>query len=305
MGDSTSAAAPTAPEGKSVPQLYPLRDLIGGVVAQARDAHEARRTGKPRGPITGLKRLDEKINGALPVPGLIPVLGNTGSGKTALCGQIAASCGCPAVYATTEMSPRELLRRHAARVTGTYLNRFKSGEMPPEEVEKHMRRTAEELGHLSLLDATTAYASPKYLRDVLDVARAASTWGEARDAVLVIDSLHTWARSADTGAPEYDALNRHITLLQRLAHEARCCIFVICEQSRAAMEGGGVNSGAGTRSIEYSAEIVLDLRAEKEEDGAGEKPVKLTIVKNRHGAAGSTVSLAFNGALQRFKEVPK
>jgi hypothetical protein len=38
----------------------------------------------------------------------------------------------------------------------------------------------------------------------------------------------------------------------------------VCEQSRAAIAGGGVNSGAGSHSIEYRAEIVFDLQAGKE-----------------------------------------
>jgi replicative DNA helicase len=277
-----------------------LRDLIAEVEADAREAHEARKTGQPRGPLTGLKRLDDKIGGALPKDALTMVLGNTGTGKTALCGQIASDCRCPAVYVTTEMAPAELLRRHTARVTTTFLGRFKSGEMLPEEVANFMRRTVETLPHLSIVDATTAYASVAYLRDVLDVAK-----GNAKDAVLVLDSLHTWARGANIGASEYDTLNAHLTALGRLAKQSKCAIVVICEQSRAAMESGGVNSGAGSRFIEYSADLILDLKAGKHEEGSGERPVTLTLAKNRHGAADATVKLTFNGALQRFKEADK
>lgn len=83
---------------------------------------------------------------------------------------------------------------------------------------------------------------------------------------------------------------------------------MVCEQSRAAIAGGGgVNSGAGScsiecRSIEYGAEIVFDLQVGKEASGLGEREVAVKIAKNRHGAAGMTVNLQFNGALQRFKE---
>ncbi len=297
---SDGAAPDDQPKTAPIPRLWPLRDLIGEVVNDAAEAHEARKTGQPRGPITGLKQLDQKIGGALPKDALTMILGNTGTGKTAFAGQIVADCVCPAVYLTTEMAPAELLRRHAARVTATYLGKFKSGELTPEQVESLVTRTAQKLAHLSLVDGTTAYASVAYLRDVMDAAK-----GDAKHAVLVIDSLHTWARGSLSGAGEYDALNEHLTALGRLAKQAHCSIVVICEQNRAAMKdgaAGNANAGAGTRFIEYSADLIFDLDAKKTVDGAGEKPVMLTISKNRNGAPGETLNLEFKGAEQRFKE---
>jgi replicative DNA helicase len=300
--DTSTSDAPPKPVTPT-PRLWSLAALIGEVVSDAADAHEARKMGQPRGPMTGLKQLDQKIGGALPKDALTMILGNTGTGKTAFAGQIVADCGCPAVYLTTEMAPVELLRRHTARGTKTFLGRLKSGELPPTEVERLVTQTAQKLSHLSLVDGTTAYASIAYLRDVMDAAK-----GDAKHALLVIDSLHTWARGSGTGAGEYDALNDHLTALGRLAKQAHCSIVVICEQNRAAMKdgaSGNPNAGAGTRFIEYSADLLFDLDAKKTIDGAGEKAVTLTLSKNRNGAAGETLALEFNGALQRFREVEK
>lgn len=289
-----TSAAPLAPS----PVLFRFSDVIGEVLSDARDAHEAHRTGQPRGPMTGLRGLDAKLNGALP-PGPIIVLGNTGAGKTAFVTQIAASCQCPALLVTCEMAPAELFRRQMARVCGQFLGRFKSGEMEPGEVERMAARTAEAMPNLSLVDATRAYASPAYLQEV-----ALREKGDARHFLLVIDSLHAWTRSAGIKAPEYEALNESVQAIQTLARNLRCPVLVVCEQSRASMEAGGVNSGAGTRAIEYGAEIVLDLQAGKDE-ASGEKPVTLSFAKNRHGAKDARVNLQFNGALQRFREVER
>jgi replicative DNA helicase len=285
------------------PKLYPLENLLGEAVNEASEAHEARRTGQPRGALTGLNRLDEKIGGALPKDALTMILGNTGAGKTAFAGQVAAQCGCPAVYLTTEMAPVELLRRHTARETATFLGRLKSGELSPADFERLVRQTARQLAHIDILDATTAYASPDHLAGVMKEAK-----GDAKHAVLVIDSLHTWARGSGTGASEYDTLNEHLTALGRLAKHARCSIVVICEMNRASINASkdgaasNPNTGAGTRFIEYSADLLFDLNANKSADGGGEKSVTLTIGKNRNGAANETVKLEFNGALQRFRE---
>lgn len=290
---------PSKPNAQK-PRLWPLNQLINEALIDASEAHEAKLTGKPRGPITGLKKLDQKIGGSLPREAITIILGNTGAGKTAFAGQIASHCGCPAVYLTTEMSPVELLRRHTARETKTFLGRLKSGELTPAEFGNLVGQATKKIPQLDILEGTTVYADVSYLREVMNTAK-----GDAKDAVLVIDSLHTWARGSGTGASEYDALNDHLTSLGRLAKQVKCSVVVICEQSRAAMEGGGVNSGAGTRFIEYGADLVLDLKAKKEIDGAGEKSVTLTLAKNRHGVPGETLELHFNGALQRFEEVVK
>lgn len=285
------------------PRLYPLETLLGEAVNEATEAHEARRTGQPRGPITGLKTLDQKIGGALPKDALTMILGNAGTGKTAIAGQFAAHCGCPAAYLTTEMAPVELLRRHMAREMSVFLGRLKSGEMPPAEFERLARETARKLSALTIIDATTAYASVNHLADVMEAVK-----GDAKHAVLVIDSLHTWARGSGTGASEYDTLNEHLTALGRLAKHAHCSIIVVCEMNRAAMKegaAGNLNAGAGTRFIEYSADLMFDLNADKSAGGGGETEVVLTLSKNRHGVKGATVKLEFNGALQRFREVEK
>ena len=77
---------------------------------------------------------------------------------------------------------------------------------------------------------------------------------------MVVDSLHSWADSLGAEATEYDRLNAAMEALGRLARTLSCAVLVTLERNRAAMKGGGLNAGAGTRKIEYGAEVVLDLR---------------------------------------------
>src|SRR5262245_6513362 len=115
-----------------LPRLLRLGDLLDDWQADAQAVHDARVNGTPRGPLTGLATLDQQLGGAL-APGLHILHGQPGIGKTAFGLQVAASCGCPALYLTLEMSPLELLRRIAARETDTFLGRFRTGELSPEE----------------------------------------------------------------------------------------------------------------------------------------------------------------------------
>jgi replicative DNA helicase len=197
------------------------------------------------------------------------------------------------------MAPLELLRRLTARVTETYLGRLKSGEMRPADSLALARRAIEAAPLLHIVDATQAYASPVYLREVARIAK-----GDARHLLIVVDSVHSWAESAPHGAQEYESLNDGLAALRALSHQLTCPVLAVAERNRGSMKEGGLSAGAGTRKIEYGAETVIDLQRDEQarEDGAGEVPVVAKFSKNRNGAAGKSVRLKFNGALQRFQE---
>lgn len=287
------------------PKLFQLRDVLSDFRNDAIAAHEAHRTGTPRGPQTGFKVLDRELCGAL-APGLHFVHGNAGTGKTALALQIAAHNarpdGFPALYVTCEMTPVEMLRRLTANVTGTYLGRLKSGEMPPDEATALARRAIEAAPLLAFVDATQAAATPAYLWECAQIVK-----GSAPHLMTVIDSLHTWAQTlTGTGQStltEYEGLNGAITALQRLAAGVRSPVLMISERNRDSMKSGGLNAGAGTRKIEYQGETIFDLTRKGEADDlSGEVPVTLKIEKNRHGASGKTIDLVFRGATQKFRD---
>lgn len=285
-------------------QLMRFGDILDAFGDEAEAAHQARRTGRALGPISGLPTLDRELSGAW-LPGLHWVHGNAGAGKTAFALQIAAMCGAPALFVSCEMSPVELLRRHTARATETYLGRLKSGEMTRTDAEKLAHRAIAQAPDLCLADATCAAAPVGWIADAARIVRdAAQDESEKRHVFIVIDSFHSWATRLANGLTEYESLGLAITDLQTLAHTLSCPILAICERNRGSMNGGGLNAGAGTRKIEYSGETVIDLnRAEEAHPNAdGEVLVKLRFSKNRHGAAGRSVDLMFDGALQRFRE---
>lgn len=291
-----AAIAPSRPT--PLPQLSRLSNLLGAWETEAHAAWEARVNGTPRGPMSGFASLDRELGGCFS-PGLHIVHGQPGSGKTAFALQIAASCGCPALFLSCEMAPLELLRRHTARVTGTYLGRLKSGELAPHDSFKLAHQACAEAPQLALADGTAAYAPPLWLRDA-----AQATRGEHKHLLIVVDSVHSWAEGAPVEASEYDTLNAALLSLRQLAHWLGCPVLAVAERNRDSMKGGGLSAGAGTRKIEYGAETVLDLTRDmtKREDFTGNAEVKLKLAKNRHGAAGKELDFLFHGAKQSFSE---
>jgi len=279
-------------------RLSPLAALLTDWEIEAEAARASYESGTPRGPITNLPHLDRHLGGFL-CPGLHVVHGAPGTGKTALALQIAAECGAPALFVSCEMRPLELMRRVTARVTQTYLGRLKTGELPAAVSLDLARQAAASAPRLVLADATHGYAKPG------DILRAAEgTRGKAGALLIVLDSVHSWIDGCDVDATEYEKINAGLTQLRALAHRLDCPVLAVAERNRMSMKTGGLSAGAGSRKIEYGAETVLDLSVSEDalENASGEKPVKLRFSKNRNGAAGAAVELAFHGALQRFTE---
>lgn len=277
------------------PTLVRFEALLDGLCAEADARYEARRTGKPMAPVTGLTRLDEYLGDGL-APGLHILHGSPGVGKTAFALQSSALCSYPALYVTTEMTPLELFRRHTSRVTGTYLGRLKSGDLTGEKVRDLALRAMREAPLMALLDATE---TPAPIADVLRAAEVVR--GEASRLLVVVDSLHSWADGIESGE-EYERLNTALAHLRLLSKRLDSPILVIAERNRSSMRSGGQSAGAGTRKIEYGAESVLELDAKEESfDASGEIAVTLTISKNRNGTTGK-VGLRFCGRLQSYRE---
>lgn len=288
------------------PRLYRLRDLLDALSEHAARLEHARATGQPMGPVTGIEQLDRQLCGCLQ-PGLHVLKGNTGAGKTAFALQVAANCQCPALYVSCEMSALELLRRHIARVTQTHLARMKDpgydSDITPLTAEDIMHlaaRAVDAAPQLVIVDSTRrrAFAPPDYL---IEQARLLRQDFEAEHVLIVIDSLHSWARGIE--GEEYARLEAAIDELEGVAADLDCPILCIAEQTKKANEApeSGALASAGHRAIGYGSESVITLNASDEgPNGLGETSVRLKLDKNRNGARCKAIHLKFHGSFQRF-----
>lgn len=300
MANPSVTDGSTAAAARPEPRLLSLGDLLDEWQDDAQAAHGARVNGTARGPVTGLRSLDAALGGVL-APGVHILHAEPGIGKTALALQIAATCGVPALYLTAEMHCLELFKRITARETGTYLGRLKSGELTPEDSLDKARQAAAAVPHLTLADATAAFATLDWLTGAARVAR-----GAAPHVLVIVDSVHSWAAGSPAALDEYVALNAALDTLRQLAGRLNAPCLGIAERNRASMREGGLSASAGSRRFEYGSESVLELAKEDPDKAgplaAGETPVSLRLAKNRHGSAGTKLRLTFNGALQMFTD---
>lgn len=282
--------------------LIALSRLLDEFDALADELHTARLAGVVRGVVTGFPALDKLIGGTL-APGLTWLHGSPGAGKTAFAWQVAATCGCPCLFVSCEVAPIELLRRLTARHTRTFLGKFRTGELTGADAKQKARAAVASAPSVAILDGMTAFPTSARILESAEVLREQSG---AAHVLIVLDSLHTWAAGIGPGE-EYSRLAESIGALKAVAARLDAPILGIVERNRQSMESGGLSSGAGNRSIEYSAELVIgmDTTGTAKQSGDAEKPITLRVLKNRHGVNDGTVPLLFNGGFQSFRETPK
>jgi replicative DNA helicase len=289
-----------------------LGDLAGELLAQESIAREAALTGKAPGPTTGLPTLDEEIGGFM-ARGLHVLLAAPGAGKTALALQMAGTCGCPALYVTSEMPRVELLRRIMARTTKTFLGKLRGGKLGADELRSHVTQAARACPMLALYDATRTGATITDIHQKADDLRGRF---EASHVLIIVDSVTDWAQGAAAAIggdeskqaqTEYSVAEGALNGLKALTANLPGAVLAIAHRNRAGQNAKGSDrlfSAKATGRYEYIAESVWDLERDtaQEPDANHRTRGELTVLKNRHGAAGVSIDLEFEGRLQSFSE---
>lgn len=288
------------------PGLYGMGLLADEFDIFADKLEEARTTGKPIGPISGFDVIDRQLCGAFQ-QGLYVLTGNTGAGKTAFASQIAAQCGCPAMYVSCEMSRLELLRRTAARITKTPLQQFKDPVvcLPAAVLKSKVRKAIQAVPSVYIVDGIEEFASPQY---IIERAEGLKVAAGSDHVLVVIDSLHSWA--AWLNSEEYERLTQAVASLRKVSARLSCPILLISEQSKAvnrqSAQGSSVGSSspAGNRVIEYQSESVINLLSGNYDSSTGQTDIKLTFDKNRNGSQGFVLDMKFTGKFQSYEVAP-
>lgn len=285
------------------PKVTLLDGLIPEFLTSVEAASSARKSGIPIGPVTPFPALNVILGGAF-APGIHVVQAAPGAGKTAFCLQVAARGSAPALYVTAEMSEVELFRRLIARETQTFLLRLKNGELDPDTAMQLAAETVNKVPNFAFVDGTRGYASPEVIRDTAEGLRERAG---SRHLLIVVDSLHVWARSARSSelgsASDYDLINGGLNGLSQLAAELACPVVAVAHRNRGGQREGGLHAAKGSGDIEYIAESVIELTSDDAPpDAAGNKNVSVAVWKNRHGSIESGIPLQFSGRLQEFRD---
>ena len=302
-----------SPVSAPTPNPALTSDLVADLLAEEAKAREAKLSGRAPGPMTSFEPLDRELGGFL-APGVHTVLAAPGAGKTALCLQIAARCGCPTLYVSAEMRRVELMRRLIARETGEYLGKLRGGGLETEKLAALARRAAHQTPQMALFDAQEASANTQSGGATVSAlaarAVALKTHFQSEHLLIVIDSVTEWAPLALMNDPsservgEYALAEVAVNGLKNLASVLGCPVLAIAHRHRAAQskDADRLHGAKGTGRYEYISESVWDMERDQQNrpPGGESSYVDLTLLKNRYGAVGGTFRFCFEGRIQKF-----
>lgn len=287
-------------------------DLVADVIADARARHDERvETGKPvTGIRSGIPRLDELTGGM--EEGLYLLAAGPAVGKTTLASQMSkavAADGDPAIIATFENSPANLLLKILCAEAGVNTRDVRRGYADPDRLARAAATLAPILGRIVLVEGSGRLTVAQLRARAL---QAMNRCGSER-CLIVVDYLQLWAKaSAELRGlmSVRERVEALATELRELSMRLKNPVLAIASQNRV---GAGVdykrNGGATLDSLkesgdlEYAADVVIFLRESTERDATlPARAVDLSVGKNRNGETGK-VELVFRPDLGVLREV--
>ncbi len=281
-------------------------DVAAEVISLAKERLRLRNeTGSSiAGLLTGLKGLDEALNGLN--PGLHVLAGAPGVGKTTLSLQIAlhaASKGHPVIYVTYENSPVNLMTKalcsHAG-ISSTLLERGFADLQPLQQAVTDLKPSLE---RLALVEGTSKLT----LTEIRGKALQLTSRFPAQPSLVIFDYLQRAAHGSG-----YDQIRHNVSALagelRDLSNTLQSPILALSSQNRSA---GAYGNGGGSAALdslkesgdlEYSADSVLFLKRSDRKAQDPARAVDLVVAKNRYGASDLTIPLIFRPDLGRLRE---
>lgn len=243
---------------------------------------------------TGIRTLDDSLDGGLSPGHVCVVLGEPNKGKTALVGGITATMmqAGGAVLAFSEMDGEEMLARWFAGQSGLPLRAQKRGDL-----------TDWQWG----LAANASDRMARWEWSVRPVMPFVAMANEARAykrkhpslAAIVVDYLQLVDNGCENRVQDIERTTRGFKLL---AAELGVVVFELSQPDKASAKSGelGMSSSRGASSIEADCDLlIIPIRDEADPSRAG-----LKMAKWKHGPKRDLElgTLRFNGARMVFEE---
>lgn len=95
---------------------------------------------------------------------------------------------------------------------------------------------------------------------------------------------------SEKGSKEYDLMTQAATDLQALARELGITIYLVSQISNESEKGNSAGAGfKGTGALEAVADLAIKLERDRKKEGPLDQyvPLKIKVVKNRHGFTGT------------------
>ena len=280
-------------------------DLFGSqqLASMFLDELERRRSGKSCAVKTGFVDLDRDLGGGLWAGQLVILAARTSVGKTALSWQIAVNAaersGRPAVFASAEMPPIELIEREFSRQARVDSNILRNGQLSQDEA-RAVAGAFDGVASCNVIVGDARGASIAKLRS--QARRAIMRHGAL--SLIVVDYLQ-FVQPDDARANRNEQVAGISRSLKALAAEADCPVLALSQLNRLAERREGhrpqLSDLRDSGAIEQDSDVCLLIyrpEVHNPTDRPGE--ADLIIAKNRNGPLGET-KLTFIKEQTRFE----
>lgn len=245
---------------------------------------------------TGLRSLDERLDGGLCPGDVMVILAAPNTGKTVLAGQISAQFmrdGLPVLW-FCETSEEKMLTRWLSGESGV-----------PQRAQKRGDLTNFQWGEAN--NGANRMAKWKCaVRPLMSVAQIeAEATAFKREhgglGAVVVDYIQLVDNGLDNSVANIERTTRELRLMAA-KERLDCVVIELSQPDKASAKSGelGMSSGKGASSIEADCDVlVIPLR-----DGKDEKRAGLRLAKVKDGAKRDIPlgELRFNGARMAFEE---
>ncbi len=240
----------------------------------------------------GIRELDEQVQppeaGDMIVIAARPNIGKTVLAET-IADNLARGAQYPVLFASLEMSRKQLTQRAIARYGDIDHAKIKRGDLSPAEQDV-ARRVANERRSLNLLYEDR----PGITTDTLRLSAATVKAQHGGVTAIVVDYL---GLLGDQNESEYVRVTRISKSLKQLAREMQCPLIVLSQlnrQSDIANRRPKLSDIRDSGSVEQDADVVIGLSA------SGKEERVLELLKNRSGPAGDVLHLPFSPSRVRI-----
>ena len=294
------ALSDAATLGAREPQL--VGDLMQKYIAAVAERWDRKGGGIP----TGFPDLDRRLGGGLAEGSLVIVAGRPSMGKTALALQIAynvADQGHTALVCSQEMQDTQLIDRAVSFVGRVPLANLLTGEdLSSDDHDKYQAA-------LARISKVPLFLDEQGALKPADVRRKARKVKNKRGlAVLVIDYLQLMVGDKD-GENRTREVTQITQDLKALAKELRCCVIALSQLNRQVEARPNkrpiMSDLRESGSIEQDADVILAPYRDEyyNPDSRYDGLAELLVLKNRQGASGGFVPMAFKGEYTAFGSI--
>ena len=248
---------------------------------------------------TGIRELDDAIEGVL-VGGVTVVVGDTGSGKSALADQIAChlgvDLGIPGVVNAYEMTREEMTERRYARYASVPYGMVRRRDVRDEHIP-HLADALERLSASPMITDDAIYTAPRWLAKLRSLKRREGIRWAVLDHAHLVPPSEPGQGKAETIA--------EVALAAKQASKLGLAVIVVAQMN--SMVRKRVNKRPQRGDVAYggpleqiASTIIGNYRDELYNKQSELRGVAETIPLKARFAIGEVVRLRWRGQFQRF-----